>query len=97
MSDDQNGWVKLSAKTQWDADNLEADPTLELRLELTQYKSRSQMANLLRMLANQVDEGLIHRFDLPNENAAYTAVWDDQTKEVRIYKQDHDEEGGDRP
>jgi|GEM_PF-5296575 hypothetical protein len=97
MSDDKDGWLKLSAKTQWDADNLEADPTLELRLELTQYKSRSQMANLLRMLANQVDEGLIYRFDRPNENAAYTAVWDDQTKEVRIYKQDHDEEGGDRP
>lgn len=86
-----DGWVKLSAKTQWDAQNPAAEPTLELRLELTQYTSRSQMANMLRNLANWVDEGLTHRFDMPTEEATYTAVWDDETKEVRIYRQDNEE------
>lgn len=90
---DNQGWVNISAKTQWDAEQPEQPPTLELRIELTQYTSRSQMADMLRRLAHWLDEGLTHPFDRPTENATYRGEWDEEERVVRIYK---DEEGGDR-
>ncbi|MEP0910867.1 hypothetical protein NDI45_08050 [Leptolyngbya sp. GB1-A1] len=57
---DKDGWIKLSAKTTWDQEQPEQPPTLKLRVELTQYTSRSQMADTMRRLANCLDEGLTH-------------------------------------
>jgi hypothetical protein len=87
---DSKGWVKVSAKTLWDTEQPDQEPTLELKIELTQYTSRSQMANMLRQLAHWLDEGVLHKFDMPTEDATYHGEWDDEEKVFRVYRDDEE-------
>ena len=84
MTKDSNGYVRLSSKATWDKDEhpeaLEQHPTLELKLELTGYTSRKTMADMLRVLANAVDEGSLHPFDRPMRDKEITGTWDDENK-----------------
>lgn len=93
MSQESEGWVKVSAKTSWDVEQPEQPPTLELKIELTQYTSQNQMADMLRYLPSFVDKGALHPSGIPTESCAYRGDWDDEAKEFRVYKNG---EGGDR-
>jgi hypothetical protein len=80
-----NGHVKLSSKAIWDKgehpESLEQSPALELRVELTDYTSRQKMADMLRTLANWIDEGVLHPFDPPLVERQVEGVWDDENKQ----------------
>ena len=75
---DPTGRIHLTSETKW-RDGPDNPPTLRLSLEMSEYQSRGSIATFLRVLANYVDEGTFHPFDVVLEDRTVTGYYDEES------------------